>query len=82
MNSKQRGPSYVVLVHLPIGLFPLPYFAELCCSIRLLNNGSSPVRRFRNQYNPLKDERGRVLRWYVTGTDIEDQKKTEERALS
>jgi formate hydrogenlyase transcriptional activator len=36
-------------------------------------------RWFLNQYNPLKDERGRVTRWYVTGTDIEDQKKTEER---
>ncbi len=31
------------------------------------------------QYDPLKDERGRLIRWYVTGTDIEDQKKTEER---
>lgn len=30
-------------------------------------------------YDPLKDERGRVVRWYVTGTDIDDQKKTEER---
>ena len=40
---------------------------------------SGEYRWFLNQYNPLKDERGRVLRWYVTGTDIEDQKKTEER---
>ncbi len=31
------------------------------------------------QYDPLKDERGRTLRWYVTGTDIDDQKRTEER---
>jgi formate hydrogenlyase transcriptional activator len=31
------------------------------------------------QYSPLKDERGRIIRWYVTGTDIDDQKKTEER---
>ncbi|HEX8798245.1 MAG TPA: sigma 54-interacting transcriptional regulator [Terriglobales bacterium] len=31
------------------------------------------------QYNPLKDERGRVIRWYATATDIDDQKKTEER---
>jgi formate hydrogenlyase transcriptional activator len=31
------------------------------------------------QYNPLKDDRGRVIRWYATATDIDDQKKTEER---
>jgi formate hydrogenlyase transcriptional activator len=36
-------------------------------------------RWYLNQYNPLKDEHGRILRWYVTGTDIDDQKKTEER---
>lgn len=31
------------------------------------------------QYNPLKDERGQIIRWYATSTDIEDQKRTEER---
>jgi len=31
------------------------------------------------QYNPLKDEHGRIIRWYVTATDIDDQKRTEER---
>jgi formate hydrogenlyase transcriptional activator len=31
------------------------------------------------QYNPLKDERGQIVRWYATATDINDQKKTEER---
>ena len=31
------------------------------------------------QYNPLKDESGKILRWYVTATDITDQKRTEER---
>jgi formate hydrogenlyase transcriptional activator len=40
---------------------------------------SGEYRWFLNQYNPLKDERDRVLRWYVTGTDIDDRKKTEER---
>jgi PAS domain S-box-containing protein len=30
------------------------------------------------QYNPLKDERGHITRWYVTATDIDDQKRTEE----
>jgi formate hydrogenlyase transcriptional activator len=31
------------------------------------------------QYNPLKDESGKIIRWYVTATDINDHKKTEER---
>jgi formate hydrogenlyase transcriptional activator len=31
------------------------------------------------QYNPQKDERGRVIRWYATATDIDDRKRTEER---
>ena len=31
------------------------------------------------QYNPLRDEEGRVIRWYATGTDIEDRKRAEER---
>ena len=31
------------------------------------------------QYNPLRDARGAVIRWYVTGTDIDDRKKAEER---
>jgi formate hydrogenlyase transcriptional activator len=31
------------------------------------------------QYDSLRDEHGRTLRWYVTGTDIDDQKKTEQR---
>ncbi|MDP8982663.1 MAG: sigma-54-dependent Fis family transcriptional regulator [Acidobacteriota bacterium] len=31
------------------------------------------------QYNPLKDEGGRIIRWYATATDIDDRKKTEER---
>jgi formate hydrogenlyase transcriptional activator len=31
------------------------------------------------QYNPLLDERGEVIRWYATGTDIEHRKQAEER---
>ena len=31
------------------------------------------------QYNPLHDERGRVLHWYATGTDIDDRKRAEQR---
>jgi formate hydrogenlyase transcriptional activator len=31
------------------------------------------------QYNPLKDESGQIIRWYVTATDIDHQKRTEEQ---
>jgi PAS domain S-box-containing protein len=31
------------------------------------------------QYNPLKDESGRIIRWYATATNIDDRKKAEER---
>jgi formate hydrogenlyase transcriptional activator len=31
------------------------------------------------RYNPLRDEQGRVVRWYVAGTDIDDRKQAEER---
>ena len=31
------------------------------------------------QYNPLTDERGEIIRWYVTATDIDDRKRTEDQ---
>ena len=31
------------------------------------------------QYNPVRDEQGAVIRWYATGTDIDDRKQAEER---
>jgi formate hydrogenlyase transcriptional activator len=30
-------------------------------------------------YNPLLDDQGRVIRWYATGTDIDDRVQAEER---
>ncbi len=36
-------------------------------------------RWFLTRLNPLKDEQGRVIRWYATGTDIDDRKQAEER---
>ena len=35
-------------------------------------------RWFLIRYSPLRDEQGRVLRWYSTRTDIEDRKRAEE----
>jgi formate hydrogenlyase transcriptional activator len=36
-------------------------------------------RWFFIQYNPLRDEHGEIIRWYATGTDIDDRKRNEER---
>jgi formate hydrogenlyase transcriptional activator len=52
----------------------LPQETEL----RLLRKDGK-YRWFLVQRNPLRDEQGRVMRWYVTGTDIEDRKQAEQR---
>jgi formate hydrogenlyase transcriptional activator len=31
------------------------------------------------QYNPVRDDHGNLIRWYATGTDIDDRKQEEER---
>jgi formate hydrogenlyase transcriptional activator len=36
-------------------------------------------RWFLIQFNPLRDEHGEVIRWYATGTDIDDRRRREER---
>jgi formate hydrogenlyase transcriptional activator len=36
-------------------------------------------RWFLIRYNPFRDEQGRVIRWYATGTDIDDRKRSEDR---
>ena len=36
-------------------------------------------RWFLVRYNPFRDENGNLVRWYATGTDIEDRKQAEER---
>jgi PAS domain S-box-containing protein len=36
-------------------------------------------RWFLWRYIPVQDEQGEVLRWYVTGTDIDDRKRAEDR---
>jgi formate hydrogenlyase transcriptional activator len=36
-------------------------------------------RWFLIRYNPLKDEQGRIIRWYATATDIDDRKAAEQR---
>src|SRR6266853_1202313 len=36
-------------------------------------------RWFLARFNPLRDEQGNIIRWYATGTDIDDRKRAEER---
>ena len=44
-----------------------------------LRRRDGQYRWFLAQYNPLRDEQGKVIRWYATGTDIDDRKQAEER---
>jgi len=39
-------------------------------------------RWFLIRYIPLRDEKGHIIRWYATGTDIEERKQAEERVRS
>ena len=43
----------------------------------LRNDGQ--YRWFLIRYNPFRDEQGRLVSWYATGTDIDDRKRAEDR---
>jgi formate hydrogenlyase transcriptional activator len=44
-----------------------------------LRGKDGSYRWFLTRYNPLLDQEGHVVRWYATGTDIDDRKRGEER---
>jgi formate hydrogenlyase transcriptional activator len=46
---------------------------------RRVRRKDGQYRWFLAQHKPLLDERGEVIRWYATGTDIDDRKQAEER---
>jgi PAS domain S-box-containing protein len=52
----------------------IPHEAEL-----RLQRKDGAYRWFLYRYSPLRDEKGRLRRWYVAGTDIEDRKQAEQR---
>jgi PAS domain S-box-containing protein len=52
----------------------VPHEAE----VRLLRNDGR-YRWFLMRWNPLRDEQGRIVRWYVAAADIEDRKQAEQR---
>jgi len=45
--------------------------------VRLMRHDGE-FRHFLIRRNPVKDERGQIIRWYSTATDIEDRKRAEE----
>jgi PAS domain S-box-containing protein len=52
----------------------LPHETEL----RFLRNDGK-YRWFLVRWNPIRDDQGRLTRWYVAATDIEDRKQVEQR---
>jgi PAS domain S-box-containing protein len=46
---------------------------------RRVRRKDGQYRWFLAQYKPLLDDRGNVIRWYTTGTDIDDRKRAEEK---
>jgi len=50
------------------------------CELELrLRKADGSYRWFLVRYNPVCDNKGQIIRWYVAGTDIEDRKQAEER---
>ena len=44
-----------------------------------LRRKDGQYRWFLARFNPLRDDEGRIIRWYATGFDIEERKQAEER---
>jgi formate hydrogenlyase transcriptional activator len=44
-----------------------------------LRKGDGTYRWFLVRYNPLRDDQGDLVRWYLACTDIDDRKRAEER---
>src|SRR5580704_19085 len=47
-----------------------------------LPKGDGTYRWFLVRFNPLHDEQGKITRWYVASTDIDDRKRAEDRLRS
>jgi formate hydrogenlyase transcriptional activator len=44
-----------------------------------IRKGDGSYRWFLSRFNPVRDDKGNIRRWYVANTDIDDRKRTEER---
>jgi PAS domain S-box-containing protein len=47
-----------------------------------LRKSDGSYRWFLARVNPLRDEQGQIMRWYIAATDIEDRKQAEDRLRS
>ena len=52
----------------------LPYELEV-----RVRSGDGSYRWLLARYNPVRDDEGEIIRWYVACTDIDDRKRAEER---
>jgi formate hydrogenlyase transcriptional activator len=44
-----------------------------------LRGSDGTYRWFLVRYNPLRDDQGQIVRWYIAGTDIDDRKRDEDK---
>jgi PAS domain S-box-containing protein len=44
-----------------------------------IRKGDASYRWFLSRFNPMRDDKGNIRRWYVANTDIDDRKITQER---
>jgi PAS domain S-box-containing protein len=49
-------------------------------NVERVRQADGGYRRFLSRAAPLRDDQGKIVRWYGTDTDIEDQKRAEESA--
>ncbi len=53
---------------------------SVACELEVrMRRHDGAYRWFMMRYEPLRDEYGRVIRWYSTGVDVDDRKREEER---
>ncbi|HWX29758.1 MAG TPA: sigma 54-interacting transcriptional regulator [Steroidobacteraceae bacterium] len=44
-----------------------------------IRKGDGTYRWFLSRFNPMRDDKGNIRRWYVANTDIDDRKRSQER---
>src|SRR5262249_43288912 len=57
----------------------LPQGCPCELELRLRNGSDGSYRWFLARYNPVHDDEGQLVRWFVTCTDIEERKRAEEQ---
>jgi formate hydrogenlyase transcriptional activator len=70
LNERRMGLSKGVPFELEMRLLPI-------AGAKRVQQGN--YRWHLSEYNPLRDESGKIIRWYVTATDIDDRKRAEEK---